>query len=277
MFEFDEVTAHDSRIYTDLPVGAYALMLATDAWLFQAPDATSARLTQFLYGEPLKVYEQSEQFYFVQSQRDNYCGWIHGSFLKQVEALPEQAKWRTCAVASVTREPDMKSPLLSYLAADSLLYLDAQSESGEYLHIVDKGWIHRRHVVPMDARFDIVAIAREQLYRSYVWGGRAMAGLDCSALAQLCYRFAGHELPRDSDLQRIYMDLHHQKVRAAELIAGDLIFVPGHVMIASGNQTIIHANGYHMRVVEEPLQAAVTRMKAELGEKFGISAYRWSS
>lgn len=273
LFNFDEKTLSDTRISTALPVRAYAMIKSSDAWLFAQPEVISGRLTQLLYGELLTVHEQQGDFYFVQSQTDAYCGWAHGSMLQQVKVLPEPCLWRTCFVAPMTREPDMKSPLLSYLPIDSLLYLTAEQD--KYVRLINGGWINKQHIIHVEQKLDIVAMARNQIGRSYVWGGRGLGGLDCSALSQLCYRFSGRNIPRDSDLQQRFMQLHHQAVRGNELQAGDLVFVPGHVMIASSKDTIIHANGYHMRVVEEETKGALLRMKEQLGAKFGVSAYRW--
>lgn len=273
LFHFDEKTLADKRLTPPYPVRAYAVIKSSDAWVFAEPQAVSARLTQLLYGEPLTVHEQQGDFYLVQSLADSYCGWVHGTMLRQLEGVRVEAQWRCRYAAPMTREPDMKAPLLSFLPVDSLL--DIVAENGDYVQIRHGGWLHKRHICHVQQAVDMMEMARDQLGRSYVWGGRGLAGLDCSALTQLCYRFAGRNIPRDSDLQQKFMHLHHQAVRGTELQAGDLIFVPGHVMLASGKETIIHANGHHMRVVEEDLKSALARMKAQLGDKFGIKAYRW--
>ena len=44
------------------------------------------------------------------------------------------------------------------------------------------------------------------------------------------------------------------------LNAGDLVFWNGHVAIASGDGTLIHANAHHMSVVEEPVATVVARI-----------------
>lgn len=274
IFNFDNKTLADKRLSTELPVRAYALIKSSDAWVFAEPQATAPRLTQMLYGEALTVHDQQGDFYFVQSCLDAYCGWVHGAMLRQLDALPAPTPWRARYVAPMTREPDMKSPLLSFLPVDSQLYV--QMQEGEYVQLSDGGWIHRQHMIHSDEKPDILTSARAQIGRSYVWGGRGLGGLDCSALSQLCYRFAGLALPRDSDLQQKFMHLHHRSVKGNALEAGDLIFVPGHVMIASGPDSVIHANGYHMRVVEEDTKTALLRMQKQLGEKFGVRAYRWA-
>lgn len=274
-YNFDPQTAADPRLNPGEAERAYVFVKVTDAWVFQEPTPNSARLTQLLFGEACTVHRQEGDFYLIQSLADHYCGWVHGNLLQQVQAPPRDFVWRTRFVAPVTREPDMKSALLSYLAIDSQFAVEAEHD--DYLKIPHKGWIHRQHAVPHNKHFDIIETARLQIGRSYVWGGRGMAGLDCSALAQLCYRFAGYNIPRDADLQHRYLAQHHLSVRAAELQAGDLIFTPGHVMLASSANTVIHANAHHMRVVEEPLKTVIERLRQTQSDKFGISAHRWKS
>lgn len=273
MFDFDEYTAHDSRIFMEKPAAARAVIKASDTWVFQEPDPASARLTQFTYGERVTIHAQQGNFYHVQSQLDLYCGWVHGHMLREVEEFPLVYPFVTRFVAPVTREPDLKSPLLAYLPPDA--HFSLSHLQGDYCKLSDWGWVHHAHIQKIEEEIDPIQVALGQLGRSYVWGGRGLAGLDCSALVQLCYRFAGRALPRDSDLQEKYMSKHHLPVNAKSLNAGDLIFIPGHVMIASSAQHIIHASGHHMRVVQEPLLQALKRYKIALGKKFQIHAYHW--
>ncbi|HAK63370.1 MAG TPA: peptidase P60, partial [Alphaproteobacteria bacterium] len=47
-----------------------------------------------------------------------------------------------------------------------------------------------------------------------------------------------------------------------DLRRGDLIFWKGHVGIMRDPEMLLHANAHHMRVVSEPLTAAVARIAA---------------
>jgi cell wall-associated NlpC family hydrolase len=50
----------------------------------------------------------------------------------------------------------------------------------------------------------------------------------------------------------------------AHLRRGDLIFWKGHVGVMRDAETLLHANGWHMKVVSEPLKEARARI-AEKG------------
>ena len=275
MFAFSGKTARDRRIHTALPVTGFALVRAAEAWVFDAPDPDSARLTQFLCGEALTVHRARCDFLFVQSRRDHYCGWVETEALEARDEPPPPFSWMTRYLAPVTRDADIKSPLLDCLPPEA--YFAVSRREGDYCRLAGSGWVHRAHIQAVEERRDPILGAREQIGKSYVWGGRGIAGMDCSALTQLCYRFAGRALPRDTDLQRHFMARHHRRVEDDEEQPGDLVFIPGHVMLVSAPGKIIHANGHHMRVVEEALAAAMQRYRKSFGATFFRESYRWQA
>jgi cell wall-associated NlpC family hydrolase len=95
----------------------------------------------------------------------------------------------------------------------------------------------------------------------YVWGGKTRLGVDCSGLLQVAMQAAGLACPRDSDMQLaevgatvpVSSDL-------AGLARGDLVFWAGHVGIMLDDTRLLHANGHHMVVAEEPLRVAADRI-----------------
>jgi cell wall-associated NlpC family hydrolase len=104
-------------------------------------------------------------------------------------------------------------------------------------------------------------VAERFLATPYLWGGRTSIGLDCSALVQLSLMAAGIAAPRDTDMQREQLGSPVDGGIDAPLRRGDLVFWPGHVAILTAPDTIVHASGHHMTVVEEPLAEAVARIE----------------
>jgi cell wall-associated NlpC family hydrolase len=107
-----------------------------------------------------------------------------------------------------------------------------------------------------------VATAERFAGAPYLWGGRSPAGLDCSALLQLARQSAGHDCPRDSDMQAA---LGRPLTPDEDFRRGDLVFWRGHVAILLDGARIVHANGHHMATVVEPLAQAVARIEAAGG------------
>lgn len=104
---------------------------------------------------------------------------------------------------------------------------------------------------------DPVASAEALVGMPYAWGGRGGAGIDCSGLVQTVFARAGYALPRDSDQQAI--EAGRALVDGEAPRRGDLVFVPGHVMILRDPATVIHASQEAGKVVIEPLADALAK------------------
>ena len=121
----------------------------------------------------------------------------------------------------------------------------------------------------MDAQEpDWVAVAEHFLETPYLWGGRTSEGIDCSGLVQTALMAAGIASPRDSDMQEAALgEPIAIDDRTAPLARGDLVFWKGHVGIMRDPDTLLHANGWHMKTVSEPLAEARDRIAASGGGK----------
>jgi len=129
---------------------------------------------------------------------------------------------------------------------------------------------------------DIVALARQCIATSrYRRGARlfeAPAIVDCSSFIKWLYAQRGIWLPRRSIQQREL----GEAVNLDELVAGDVVFVSGwidyyhddpsngvgHVGIATGNGTIIHAANRKANVVETPLDKFVGKTKFRCAKRY---------
>ena len=113
---------------------------------------------------------------------------------------------------------------------------------------------------------DTVAVAERFLETPYLWGGRTSEGIDCSGLVQTALTAAGVASPRDSDMQESALGepvaIDDKETR---LKRGDLVFWKGHVGIMRDPVTLLHANGWHMKTVSEPLSQARERIAANGG------------
>ena len=56
MYDIEVQSENDSRLYPAGETQGHARIRQPETWVHAAPDATSARLSQYTYGEPLRIH-----------------------------------------------------------------------------------------------------------------------------------------------------------------------------------------------------------------------------
>jgi cell wall-associated NlpC family hydrolase len=231
---------------------AHAVLPLRKAPRFDAPLDSEA-----LLGEMVTVYDESEGWAWVQLARDRHVGYMPSEGLSREIVTPTHkiARLRTYVYPS----PDVKAPPLGLLSLNALVA--ASGVEGKFL-AVEGGYIFSAHVLPVtEHAADYVDIALAFLGTPYLWGGRTSVGLDCSGLVQLACEAAGIASPRDADMQAEELG-HAFDWEAEKFRRGDFVFWEGHVGILTSGAHMLHANAFHMAVVEEPLAEARERIAA---------------
>ncbi|MFL5259817.1 MAG: NlpC/P60 family protein [Hyphomicrobiales bacterium] len=226
------------------------------------PDAMQT--TQALLGERCRVFEVSEGWAWVQLEADGYVGYIAESALG---AAGEATHRVSVPMTFIYPAPDIKSQPVT--PAPMAARLAVRSAEGKFARLAS-GFILMRHIAPIDSvESDFVSVAELFRHAPYLWGGKSVAGLDCSGLVQVALASAGIPCPRDTDMQE--KALGTPVASGEKLRRGDLVFWNGHVGIMTSATDLLHANGHHMLTVIEPLAEAVARIGPVAG---GITAIK---
>lgn len=222
-------------------------------------DPGGRRDRQLLWGTPLRVFEEREGWAFVQSDLDDYVGYVPAGSL--VPAMPRTH--RVCVQAThLYSTPDIKAPEAHWLSFGSRLRV--VSASGAFFETEEGLFVPKPHLRPLNAPLsDPATVAQLHFGVPYLWGGNSSRGIDCSGLVQAALLACGIDCPGDSDLQQ--SDVGTALPSGTEAQRGDLFFWKGHVAMAVDAQTLIHANAYQMAVGYERIADAVARI-AEQGE-----------
>jgi cell wall-associated NlpC family hydrolase len=242
-------------------------VVEASAPLKRAPAADAPLETEALYGETVIVYDESEGWGWVQLERDRYVGYLPLFAL----GPPSEPTHRVAALRThVYSGPSIKLPprmALSLGARVSIARLE-----GDFAVTADGLCLWARHLTEFGSREpDFVAVAEKFLHAPYLWGGRTSEGIDCSGLIQAGLMAAGFAAPRDSDMQEAALG---EPVRVeAPRARGDLAFWKGHVGVMRDADTLLHASGWHMAVVSEPIIEACARI-ANMGAGNVTSARR---
>ena len=237
--------------------GVVQEVVAGTAPLRQAPSHEAPLLTEALRGERVTVYDSGEEGWaWGQLAGDGYVGFLPAATL--LAPGPEPTHKVAALRTLVFPGPSIKLPLMDALPLGAQVAVVRQDDT---FAVTDSGGhLPKRHLVPLThLEPDFVAVAERFLGVPYLWGGKTSLGIDCSGLVQIALTACGISCPRDSDMQERALG---KPAHLAGLQHGDLIFWQGHVAIARGRNSMIHANAFHMSVTIEPVAEALARIGA---------------
>jgi len=225
------------------------------------PARAASQTAELLYGETFTVYESRAGWAWGQRATDGYVGHVRASALGAPGA--DEPDHVVCAMlAPVLDRAHFKAPALRRMSINSPLRIE--SADGEFLRLAGGGWVHEQHVAAVNAPApDFVAVAESFLGLPYVWGGNSGLGVDCSGLLQAALQRAGRPCPRDTDMQERELGRALAARDPARLKRGDIVFFPGHVGIVRAPGRLLHSSSRWMRVLDEPLDAVLARLRAE--------------
>ena len=221
------------------------------------PSHEAPLVTEALAGERVTIYQTDEEGWtWGQLATDGYVGWLPAAALLAPGPAPTH---RVAALRTlVFPGPSIKLPPMDALPLGARIAMAREQES--FAVTSSGGFVPMRHLAPVaNVDPDFVAVAERFVGVPYLWGGKSSLGLDCSGLVQIALTACGIKCPRDSDMQESALG---KPASLAGLQSGDLIFWKGHVAIARGRNSMIHANAFHMAVTIESVAEGLARIGA---------------
>ncbi|MEM8686445.1 MAG: NlpC/P60 family protein [Pseudomonadota bacterium] len=224
----------------------------------QEPAPDSSLDTQALCGDLVTVYEETgEGWAWGQLERDGYVGYLPASALSgevkpstHVVTVPSTI---TYTAANIKQQPVEHLPLGAGVCVIE--------EAGDFCRLSTGRCVWARHLSETGpVAPDFVTVCEQLIGAPYLWGGTSAWGMDCSGLVATGLRMVGVKGPRDTDMLEDRFGAPLGTFSNQTLQRGDLVFWKGHVGIMQDAEMLLHANGYHMQVVSEPLRNAVERI-----------------
>jgi cell wall-associated NlpC family hydrolase len=248
--------------------GVTQQVIASHAPLRSAPKFRAPLMTEALHGEPVTVFDSQDGWAWIQLQRDGYVGYTPADHLSSNVHKPTHAI--RVRATYIYPSPDIKTPPLDMLTFGARVAADGRE--GRFFSLARGGYVFAEHLVGANDKMkDFVRAAERLVGAPYLWGGRTSLGLDCSALVQLSLTAAGIACPRDTDMQEEEVGetvagiVEEDGTFKGGLDRGDLLFWKGHVAIAQSSDWLVHASGYQMETVIEPVRHAIER----IGQSWG--------
>ena len=120
-------------------------------------------------------------------------------------------------------------------------------------------WINSKSIIPIYKKEkNFLKILKLYKNSKYKWGGKTHAGIDCSALIQIFYKFNNKFFPRDTVDQ---IKLKKGTITKKKFKHGDIIYWKGHVAICINSKNLIHAYGPRKRVLIMDIKKTIKLIK----------------
>jgi gamma-D-glutamyl-L-lysine dipeptidyl-peptidase len=215
------------------------------------PFHTAEQSTQLIFGERVEVQQTNNRDWAkIRIAWDDYEGWCKLSQLTivQKKEYRKESKYFSGNHSGKLLMPraEMILPLGSELTSMKGGLIKAGFEEGKF-----KGKKQPFKDTEPSCK-TLQEAAMQFLYAPYQWGGRTVAGVDCSGLTQMAYKLCNHPIPRDAAQQATVGTLVDFLIHGQ---CGDLAFFEekegniNHVGMLLDNETIIHATDTTGRVV----------------------------
>jgi len=214
------------------------------------PFDSSEMVTQLLFGETVKIYEErkSNDWVKIKTAYDNYECWVDRK--QYVEITKEEfTKINSSPTFVCANVADIVKNNFDESFSPIVLGSSLPNYSETNLHLADTNYTFEGDTFDTTVLLPKVNLAENSyLYMNtpYLWGGRSPFGIDCSGFTQVIYKLNGFKLPRDASQQA---EIGETLSFVEESESGDLAFFDNeegniiHVGIILSENRIIHASG----------------------------------
>ena len=219
--------------------------------IYLKPSSKSEISSQILYGEKFQILSKNKDWIKIKTSFDNYIGYIKkANFLNNHNPkfkvfLPKSnifKKFNNKLIKTKT-----------YLYFSSTIS-NLENENG-YIRFSKNKWIKKKDLKNINYREkNYKKIIKLFLNTKYLWGGKSINGIDCSALIQIFFKFNKDFFPRDTKDQIKYCKKKYNK----KFEDGDIIFWKGHVGLCLDKTKFIHAYGPRKKVLIMDIKKTIT-------------------
>jgi len=208
------------------------------------PSEKSELVTQLLFGELYEIIEENKNWLRIKNIYDNYEGWIssecHFNNISDTQFINSLIDSELIINKKLIVAIDLKNESLVYISPGSVFYKKLFIDENIYKLYNNLLKIEMQNFISYNDK----EILLQFINTPYLWGGRTIFGIDCSALVQIIFRILGINLPRDAYLQYDFGSIVDSE---ADLKPYDVAFFGNtritHTGILLNKTTILHSSG----------------------------------
>ncbi len=209
--------------------------------VYLKPSLKSELSSQILYGEKFKIISKKKGWIKIKTNFDKYSGFIRNGFF--INSFKPTHK--ICLKKSTI----YKKVKMNFIKTQKSLYFSSTIQNLEnkngYIRFEKNKWIKKNDLKKINhIEKNYKKILKFFLNTKYLWGGKSINGIDCSALIQLFFRYNQKFFPRDTKDQ-----IRYCKKISKDFRSGSIIFWKGHVGLCLDKKKIIHAYGPRKKVL----------------------------
>ena len=218
--------------------------------VYLKPSTKSEICTQILYGDKFKILSKRKSWVKIKMNFDKYTGFIKdNNFITSFKPSYKIFSTKSYIYKKV-KSKFIKSKNYLYFSS----FIQNLESKNNYIKFDKSNWIKKKDIKKINhIEKNYKKVFKSFLNTKYLWGGKSIDGIDCSALVQLFFKYNGDFFPRDTKDQIRYC----KKKISKKFKDGDVIFWKGHVGICLNKKKFIHAYGPKKKVLIMPIKKTI--------------------
>ena len=218
--------------------------------IYESPRSNSKISSQILYGEEFRILSKKKGWLKIKTNYDNYTGFIKkNKFFLYFQPTHKISTLKSKIYKKIKSKFIQTSQHLYF--STTIINLESKKK---FIRFEKNKWINKKDLKNIDhVEKNYSKIVKLFLNIKYLWGGISAAGIDCSALIQVFFKYNQKFFPRDTRDQIKFC----KKINYKKFKSGDIVFWKGHVGLCLDNKKFIHAYGPKKRVLIMPIKKTI--------------------